>query len=136
MISLHDLEQWLAAPAETEHLEFKEAKESFDTTKVLRYCAAMANECGGHLILGVTNKPPRRVVGSAAFPSVSSLNDIKARIVSMLRLRVEVTELEHPAGRVLVFTVPSRPVGQVIDFEGTYLMRAGEDLVHMTPDVL
>ncbi|RUT01253.1 transcriptional regulator [Dulcicalothrix desertica PCC 7102] len=136
MITLENLEKWLNAPAETEFLEFKEAKQQYDTTKLLRYCVALANEGGGYLVLGVTDKPPRRVVGSQAFPSVTSLNDIKARIVDKLRFRVDVTELQHPDGRVLVFEVPTRPVGQPLSFDGAYLMRAGEDLVPMTPDVL
>jgi ATP-dependent DNA helicase RecG len=136
MTTLENLEQWLLAPAETEQLEFKEAKQRYDTTKLLRYCVALANEGGGHLVLGVTNKPPRIVVGSQAFPSLTSLNDIKALIVEKLRFRVEVTELHHPNGRVLVFEVPTRPVGQALTFEGAYLMRAGEDLVPMTPDML
>jgi ATP-dependent DNA helicase RecG len=136
MITLENLEKWLNAPAETEFLEFKEAKQQYDTTKLLRYCVALANEGGGYLVLGVTDKPPRRVVGSQAFPSVTSLNDIKARIVEKLRFRVDATELLHPDGRVLVFEVPTRPVGQPLSFDGAYLMRAGEDLVPMTPDVL
>jgi len=136
MIVLENLEKWLNAPAETERLEFKEAKQQFDTTKLLRYCVALANEGGGYLVLGVTDKPPRRVVGSQAFPSPTALNEIKARIVDKLRFRVDATELQHPDGRVLVFEVPTRPVGQPLAFDGAYLMRAGEDLVPMTPDVL
>ena len=126
----------MLAPAESEHLEFKEAKQQFDTTKLLRYCVALANERGGHLILGVTNKLPRVVVGTKAYPSESNLNDIKARIVEKLHVRVEVTEIQHPDGRVLVFELPARPVGQAVSFDGAYLMRAGEDLVPMTPDML
>ncbi|QQE66096.1 hypothetical protein GFS31_27920 [Leptolyngbya sp. BL0902] len=136
MITLGDLEQWLNAPAETEQLEFKQAKQSFSKTDLLRYCVALANERGGHLVLGVTDKPPRRVVGSQAFPSATSLNEVKALIVQQLGFRVDVTELQHPDGRVLVFEIPSRPLGQPQAFEGTYLMRAGENLVAMTPDVL
>lgn len=136
MTDLDTLERWLVAPTETEHLEFKEAKQQFDSTKLLRYCAAMANEGGGHLVLGVTDKPPRRVVGSQAFPSPTDINRIKAYIVERLRMRVDVNELMHPDGRVLVFAVPSRPVGQPVDLEGAYLMRAGEDLLPMTPDQL
>lgn len=130
------LAEWLAAPVETEHLEFKEAKQSFDTTKLLRYCCAFANEKGGHLILGVTNKPPRRVVGTQAFPSESAINGIKSQIVQKLHLRVEVIEINHPDGRVLVFEIPPRPVGQAVALDGTHLMRAGEELVPMTPDML
>lgn len=136
MISLATLDRWRTAPAETEHLEFKEAKQQFDTIKLLRYCAALANEGGGVLVLGVTNKPPRRIVGTGAFPSETSLNAIKARIVDKLNIRVEVTELQHPEGRVLVFEVPSRAVGRAVALDGAYLMRAGEDLTAMTPDML
>ncbi|CDI01454.1 putative transcriptional regulator [Candidatus Competibacter denitrificans Run_A_D11] len=136
MITLDTLTHWLAAPAESEHLEFKEAKQQFDTTKLLRYCVALANEGGGHLVLGVSDKLPRRVVGTRSFAAAADLNDIKSRIVDKLRIRVDAVELMHPEGRVLVFDVPSRPVGQPLDFDGAYLMRAGEDLVPMTPDQL
>jgi ATP-dependent DNA helicase RecG len=136
MITLENLEKWLNEPTETERLEFKEAKQQYDVTKLLRYCVALANEGGGYLVLGVTDKLPRRVVGSQAFPSPTALNEIKARIVDKLRFRVDVTELEHSDGRVLVFEVPTRPVGQPLAFDGAYLMRVGEDLVPMTPDAL
>lgn len=136
MITLDTLSHWLLAPAESEHLEFKEAKQQLDTTKLLRYCVALANEGGGYLLLGVSDKQPRRVVGTQAFAAAADLNDIKSRIVDKLHIRVETVELAHADGRVLVFDVPSRPVGQPLNFDGTYLMRAGEDLVPMTPDQL
>lgn len=136
MITLETLEKWLVEPVETEHLEFKEAKNQFDTTKLMRYCTAIANERGGCLVLGVTDKSPRKIVGSKAFATPEALNNIKARIVKKLQLRVETTELFHGDRRVLVFEIPTRPTGQPIAFEGAYLMRAGEDLVPMTPDML
>jgi len=126
----------LMVPVETEPLEFKEAKQQFDTTKLLRYCVALSNEGGGHLVLGVTNKPPRQVVGTKAFPSEQAINNIKARIVDKLRLRVDICEVNHANGRVLIFIIPGRPIGQAIHFNGTYLMRAGESLLPMTPDML
>jgi ATP-dependent DNA helicase RecG len=136
MITFDTLQRWLVAPVENEHLEFKEAKQQYDKTKLLRYCVALANEGGGYIVLGVADTPPRRVVGSQAFKSPVDLNSIKAYIVERLRMRVEVSELIHPDGRVLVFEVPSRPVGHPLDIDGAYLMRAGEDLVPMTPDRL
>ncbi|RAQ39779.1 MloB [Arthrospira sp. O9.13F] len=136
MITLETLEKWLLVPTETERLEFKEAKEQYDTTKLLKYCVALANERGGYIVLGVTDKLPRKVVGSLAWSTARELNKIKAYIVEQLKFRVDATELQHPDGRVLVFEVPTRPVGQPLAFNGTYLMRAGEDLVPMTPDVL
>ena len=78
MIDLTTLARWLVAPAEHEHLEFKEAKQQYDTTKLLRYCVALANEGGGYMVLGVSDKPPRRVVGSQAFAALTDLNKIKA----------------------------------------------------------
>ena len=80
MITLAALERWLAMPAESERLEFREAKQTFDQVKLLRYCAALANEGGGYLVLGVTNRPPRQVVATRAFPSETALNEIKTRI--------------------------------------------------------
>lgn len=136
MITLDTLNHWLIAPAEHEHLEFKEAKQTFDTTKLLRYCAALANEGGGHLVLGVADKSPRQVVGSTAFTSTADLNQMKEAILQKFRFRVETTELHHPSGRVLVFTIPPRPTGQPIEFDGAYLMRSGESLTSMTPDKL
>ena len=63
MINLETLEGWLNAPVENERLEFKEAKNQFDTIKLFKYCVALANEGGGHFILGVTDKRPRKIVG-------------------------------------------------------------------------
>lgn len=136
MITLQTLNHWLTAPTETEHLEFKEASQQYDSTKLMRYCVALANEGGGYLVFGVSDKLPRRVVGTQAYISPTDLNGIKARIVEKLRIRVETTELTHADGRVLVFDIPSRPIGSPLDYDGAYLMRAGEDLVPMTPDQL
>lgn len=86
--------------------------------------------------MGVTDKRPRQIVGSIAYSKAGELNGIKSRIVNELRFRVEVTELEHEKGRVLVFEVPTCPVGRALDYEGAYLMRVGEELRPMTPDML
>ena len=118
---------------ENEHLEFKEAKASFEFEEIIKYCAAMANEGGGHLILGVTDKKPRRIVGSQAF---SDLERTKAGLVDRLHLRVDAEALNLAQGRVVIFEVPSRPLGYPIPYKGAYWMRAGGSLVPMTPDML
>ena len=133
MTTLETLNRWLADAPEDEHLEFKEAKQQYDATKLLRYCVALANEGGGHLVLGVSDKRPRQVVGTQAF---QNRGEITARILEALRMRVDVQELQHPDGRVLVFAVPPRPAGTPLHHEGAYLMRAGEELVPMSPDHL
>ena len=65
-VDLTQLQAWLNA-GEDEHLEFKEAKNRYDFEELVKYCVALANEGGGTMILGVTDKRPRRIVGSQAF---------------------------------------------------------------------
>lgn len=133
--TLQDLLEYLARPSEDRSLEFKEAKNQFDTTKLFKRCVAIANEGGGKIVLGVTDKPPRAVVGSAAFPNPAK---IEADIFNKLRIRVVVEELQppHPDGRVLIFHVPSRPRGTAFQFEGRYLMRVGDETPSMSEDRL
>lgn len=132
MTSLQELYGWMKR-RENGQLEFKEAKNGFDTTKLVRYCCAFANEGSGRLILGVTDKLPRKIVGSQAF---SNLEQIKSHLINRLSLRIEVDELFEECRRVVIFSVPSRPIGVPIAFEGTYWMRRGEELVPMTSDML
>ena len=100
-VSLTQLAVWMKAD-EGEHLEFKEAKNRFDFEKLVQYCVALANERGGYMILGVTDKKPRRVVGTQAF---ENLERTKVGLLERLNLRVTVDALSHPDGRVLVFSV-------------------------------
>jgi ATP-dependent DNA helicase RecG len=131
-MTLPQLQELLDAK-ENEHLEFKEAKHNFDFDTLVKYCAALANEGGGKMVLGVTDQRPRHIVGSQEF---ANLERTKASIIERLHLRIEADELQHPNGRVLVFEMPSRPIGVPIQYKGAYWMRAGEDLVPMTPDKL
>lgn len=132
VIDLSTLEGWLRK-AEDERLEFKEARRQFDFDDLSKYMVALANEGGGHLVMGVTDKRPRKVVGTAAF------NDYRNRqqqLTQNLQLRVQATELPHPDGRVLVWSVPGRHLGVPLQHKGTYWMRSGESLRGMTPDEL
>lgn len=126
------IDEWLSGK-EDEHLEFKGAMSSFDSERLVKYCAALSNEGGGSILLGVSDKHPRCVVGTSAFQNIEK---IKSWLVERLRLRIDAQEVQHPDGRVLVFTAPARPIGVPIAVKGAYWMRAGEDLVAMTPDML
>lgn len=128
-------DQLLAAMtvAEREHLEFKAAQNSFASEDLFRYCVALSNEGGGNLILGVTDRPPRQVVGTSCF---DDLNAIKTRLLDTLKFRVDVFEIATSDGRVLAFHCPGRPIGMPRAYKGQYLMRSGESLVPMTPEVL
>lgn len=127
------IDAWRAARSEHQNLEFKEAKNQFDNRKLCRYCVALANEGGGHLLLGIEDVPPRKVVGTSAF---NDPVEMAAKLFQTLNFRVEIEEVAHPDGRVLVFHIPSRPLGTAYQFEGAYLMRAGEELVAMSEDRL
>lgn len=118
---------------ENSRLEFKEARNNYDSEKLRKYCCAFANEGGGRFILGVTDKVPRSIVGSQAF---SNLEKIKSDLILRLSLRIEVDEVYEDGHRVVIFTIPSRPIGVPIQYDGTYWMRRGEELVPMTPDML
>ena len=110
-----------------------EAKNNLNFETFLQYCVALANERGGHLILGVSNRMPRRVVGTTC---VADAEGMKKKLLDSLHFRVEIHELRHPDGRVVVLEIPSRPIGTPLDHRGTYWMRSGEALVGMTADQL
>ena len=92
------------------HFEFKEAKSSFEFENLVEYCVALANEGGGKIIFGVTDKKPRRVVGTAAFHE--PLRTEKG-LFDRLHHRIEVEEFIHHGGRVLIVHVPGRLPGTV-----------------------
>jgi ATP-dependent DNA helicase RecG len=135
-VKVAQLEAWIKGK-EDENCEFKEMKTDSDVEKVARYCVALANEGGGRLILGVTDKRPRRVVGSQAFPQPEQT---RRALCSKTRLAINFDEIEHPdcgpESRVLVFHIPSRPVGIPIKHDGRYWMRKEDSLVEMSEERL
>jgi hypothetical protein len=133
--SIAQIDEWKAAKSETEHLEFKEARDKFEFYKLLEYCVALANENenGSVLLLGVTDKPPRVVVGTKAFPSIPK---VSSDLFDKLRFRIAVEEVMYTDRRVLIFRIPSRPIGHPYELDGKFLMRSGGQLVPMTVDQL
>lgn len=125
-----------------DHIEFKEAKRNYPFAGgkhtdpkerrrcVLGYVVALANEKGGRLVLGMADDMPHAVVGSDfAQDKVGELVD---EIYERLGIRIETTELYEDNKRVLVLSVPSRPIGRLLRFEGVPLMRTGESLREMS----
>jgi len=53
--------------AEGSRVEFKAASGGFHFEELCKYCVALANEGGGTIVLGVTDRRPRLVVGTRAF---------------------------------------------------------------------
>jgi len=130
--TLEQLER-IMQEAESEHVEFKSARNNFPSENLFKYCCALSNEGGGHLILGVSDRQPRKIEGTSTFQDI---NAIKSRLLDTLGFRVDVHEIRSSDKRVLVFNIPERPVGAPRAYKGRYLMRNGEALVPMTPEVL
>jgi ATP-dependent DNA helicase RecG len=101
---------------------------------MVEYSIALANERGGMIVLGTTDKKPRRIVGTSAY--LDDLAKIKEQLIAQVRLRIDIEEVHCPEGRVLVFHVPSRPVGMPLHVHGRYLMRAGQAFTAMSADML
>ena len=102
--SHEQLRLWLKTP-EGSHFEFKEAKSRYDFEKLVEYCVALANEGGGKIILGATDRRPRQICSSSAFAEPGRT---EAGLFDRLQQRISVEEVLLPEGRVLVVHVPSR----------------------------
>ncbi len=124
---------WRQSYSENRSLEFKEAKTQFSNQRLMKYCVAIANDGGGQLLLGIADQPPRPVVGTQAFQNPVGIEE---KIFQKIGFRVDVEEVDHPDGRVLVFHIPSRPKGTAYHLDGVYLMRVGQALNPMSEDQL
>lgn len=120
---------------EGENVEFKEAKNSFEFDTLVKYACAVSNYGGGRVVFGITDKRPRIVVGTQAFEQPERT---RKGVIDRLHINVDFTELIDDAGhRVLVFIVPSRPIGQVVQNskDGIAWWRIGDSLVPMPDEV-
>lgn len=126
--SREQLQQWLAEP-EGNNIEFKEAKHNYHFEKLVDYCVALANEGGGKIIFGVTDRRPRQIVGTIAFAEPGRT---EAGLHDRLSHRIPVEEILTLDGRVLVVHVPGRLPGTAWQINGRYLKRAGDDLAALT----
>lgn len=124
-------------PAETEVVEFKEAKNSFDFTKLGKYFSALCNEANlkgkkeAWLVFGVENSH-RNIVGSQFRNNNRPfLDSLKGEIANKTTYRItftEIYELSLPEGRVVMLQIPPAPLGLPVSFEGHYYGRDGEEL--------
>ena len=125
--------QALLNASEGVRVEFKAAKNNYHFEDLIRYCVALANEGGGRIVLGVTDKRPRQVVGSRAF---SEPGRAEAGLFQKLRQRIQIEEYFHEGKRVLIAHVPGRLPGTAWQYQGSFLMRAGDALEAMTDEQL
>lgn len=119
---------WRKAPTESEGLEFKEAKRGLNNADLFKYCVGIANAGGGRLLLGIADKPPRPVVGTSA---CNNPKGMAKKIYDTTDLWVEVEEVKHPDGRVVVFHVPPCPPATPYQYKGAFWTRMGGSLTPM-----
>jgi ATP-dependent DNA helicase RecG len=131
------LDTLLALGAENEVVEFKEAKNGYDFSKLGKYFSALCNEANlkhqtrAWLVFGVNDA--RQVVGSHFRAVRKDLDSLKAEIANKTTNRitfVEIHEVQHAAGRVVLFEIPAAPKGLPIAFEGHYF---GRDSAELSP---
>lgn len=123
--------------AENEIVEFKEAKNTYDFTKLGKYFSALSNEANlfgkpyAWLVFGIENNK-HEIVGSQYRSERKKLDSLKGEIANKTTSRIsfiEIYELFEPEGRVVMFQIPAAPRGIPVAFEGHYYARDGEELV-------
>lgn len=137
------LHEWRALPMETEWLEFKEAKTTFDIEKLGEYFSALSNEARlqgraeGWLIFGVVDRLPRPIVGTQFKSDPATRDALKKQVADQTSQRLtfhEIHELNLPEGRVLMFEIPAALPGIPTAWKGHFFGRDGEALVALNPE--
>ncbi|MDD5716968.1 MAG: putative DNA binding domain-containing protein [Sulfuricurvum sp.] len=133
---LQNLFNTLLFQPENEIVEFKEAKNTYDFSKLGKYFSALSNEANLHgqsyawLIFGVIDKT-REIIGSNFRLQRSDLDSLKGGIANKTTGRItfiEIYELIVNNKRIVMFQIPAAPKGLPIAFDGHYYGRDGEEL--------
>ena len=124
--------QELLEAKEGEHVQFKEAKNRFDLGEATKCCCALANNGGGTLAFGITDKRPRKVVGSAAFDQPERVRMI---LIDRLKINIDFRLFTYEEKRVLVFDIKSRPIGLPVQYDGVAWIYEGDTLKPMPEDM-
>jgi len=132
-MTIEDLKN-LLTNVEDRNIEYKKASSNFSDDSLFDYCAALANEGGGKLVLGVLND--KSIFGTSVYEN--SLPKKEGEIFRALNVNVRSEEIMHPSGRVVIFHIPSRPRGKIIRSKGkyTYPMRSGESITEMDQETI
>ena len=127
------LDKLLSLSAESEVVEFKEAKTQYDKNKLGEYFSALSNEANlkglacAWLVLGVKND--RMVVGTSI--SEAQINDYKLEMASFTSPRLsfdEVYRVETESKTVILCKIPAAPEGMPVSWKGFHYGRDGESI--------
>ena len=132
------LDQLRRLPHETEWVEFKEANNSYDFSKLGKYFSALSNEANlknqacGWLVFGVRND--RSICGTRFRENASDLDSLKHELaratggVTFLDIHV----VQECQARILMFQIPPAPQGLPVSFQGHWYGRDGESIVALS----
>jgi ATP-dependent DNA helicase RecG len=128
------LTELLGLPAETEWVEFKEAKNDDHFDRLGEYFSALSNEANlksqpwAWLVFGVKDKP-KQIVGSNYRTSRAHLDSLKEEIANQTSNRLtfeEIHEVARPEGRVVMFQIPPALRGMPTAWKGHFYGRDNE----------
>lgn len=122
------LQRLLAIPAETEIVEFKQAKNTFSDNELGEYFSALSNEANlkgqsyGWLVFGVDNQT-HGLVNTQYKISRPALDEMKKKIGDLTTNRItfeEIYAFEYNGKRVVMFQIPAAPAGIPVAYKGHY----------------
>jgi len=134
------LQQLLALPSENEVVEFKHAKNSFETDEIGKYFSALSNEANIHehteawLVFGVEDKT-HTVIGTKYRHNGNKLPKIKYEISQQTTEKIsfiDVREIMVDGKRVIMFKIPAAPRGMPMTFKGFSYAREHESLIALS----
>jgi ATP-dependent DNA helicase RecG len=137
------LRELMDLPHEKEWVEFKEAKNNYDSDDLGRYFSALSNEANlneqpeGWLLFGITNRRPRQIVGTNYRLQQPGLEKLKNQIAGLTNHQMTfraIHELKEENKRVLLFEIPAAPPGIPTTWNGIAWGRIHESLVPLSVD--
>ena len=130
------LDELRALRKETEWVEFKQARTSFDFDRLGKYFSALSNEANlkdreyGWLVFGITDED-RKIIGTQYRLNKAKLDRLKLEVANGTTNRMtfmEIHELLLSEGRVIMFQVPAATRGIPTAWKGHYYGREGESI--------
>lgn len=115
-------------PVRLLNIEFKQRLLSYK--ELAEYAVGIGNARGGFLLMGITDKKPRKLVGLQELKQ-DDVKKIQLIVHNSASIRVTPHLVKTLDGlQILGIQIPARPRGQVFcTQDGKYLTRVGESLV-------
>ncbi|MDR2199135.1 MAG: putative DNA binding domain-containing protein [Deltaproteobacteria bacterium] len=127
-----DIINQLLKVKEGENCQFKEAKTKFGINEAAKCLCALSNSGGGKLVLGITDKRPRTVVGTNSFTQPERTRE---QLSQMLNLKIEFDIFFTSDEKcVLIFHAPGRPIGLPVALNDIRYEYSGDSLLIMSQD--